>query len=241
MATEAFRPIFPASGSTVDMVLKITQVYDILNNMELNGKEVRLSKTQVVHQCLFEKIGSAEYGPGYYLNEYRIARSMNLARSCVREAFNQLLAEGLIEKRDNRRMYVTRLDGETESALLEYRAIIEAGAALIAARRKDDDGLRKLKQIHEDFQFYVSRSIWSHTSELDKKFHLLVVELSRNRLLIDTYRRMKVRLNLIVRKDFSVFMRDVTVRGHGAILSAIEKGDGGQAYQAVLHHLLDKH
>ena len=209
--------------------------------MQLNEKEIRLSKTQIVHQLLFEKIGSAEYGPGYYLNEYRIARGMNLNRSCVREAFNQLLAEGLIEKRNNRRMYVTRMDGENELALLQCRAVIEAGAALIAAQRKDGAGLRILKQLHDDFQFYVNRSIWSHTRDLDKKFHLQIVELSQNRLLIDTYLRMKVRLNLIKRQDFSVLMQDLTVRGHGAILEAIESGDGDQAYQSVLRHLLDKH
>jgi DNA-binding GntR family transcriptional regulator len=203
-------------------------------------KEIRISKTHFVYQGLFEKIGSAEYGPGFYLNEYRIARTMNLNRSCVREALNQLMAEGLIEKRENRRMYVTRIDGDGELGLVEYRAIIEAGAALFAAQRKDGEEVRKLKQLHEDFLYYVSRSFWSHTREVDKQFHLLIVEMSHNQPLIDNYRRMKVKLNLIKRKDFSNIMQDVTVRGHGAILRAIEAGDAHQAYQQVLHHLLDK-
>jgi DNA-binding GntR family transcriptional regulator len=203
-------------------------------------KEIRISKTQFAYQWLFEKIGSAEYGPGFYLNEYRIAQTMKLNRSCVREALNQLLAEGLIEKRDNRRMYVTRIDGDGELGLVEYRAIIEAGAAMIASQRKDGEEVRKLKQLHEDFQYYVSRSFWSYTREVDKQFHLLIVEMSHNQLLIDTYRQMKVKLNLIKRKDFSNLMQDVTVRGHGAILSAIEAGDGQQAYQQVFHHLFDK-
>ncbi len=202
--------------------------------------EIRISKTQFVYQGLFEKIASAEYGPGFYLNEYRIARTMNLNRSCVREALNQLLAEGLIEKRDNRRMYVTRIDGDGEQGLVEYRAIIEAGAAMIASQRKNGEEVQKLKRLHDDFQYYVSRSFWSYTREVDKQFHLMIVEMSHNQLLIDNYRQMKVKLNLIKRKDFSNIMQDVTVRGHGAILSAIEAGDGHQAYQHVLHHLLDK-
>lgn len=208
--------------------------------MQLNEKEFQLSKTQIVHQWLFEKIGSAEYGPGYYLNEFQIAQEMHFNRSCVREALNRLLAEGLIEKRTNRRMYVTRMDGDSELTLLEYRAVIEAGAALLAAQHKDSDGLEKLKKLHEDFQYCVNRNLWSHSTELNRKFHLQIVQLSHNRHLIDIYCRMEVKMNWVKRKGFPGIMQDVTVHAHSAILNAIEKGDGQLAYQSVLHHLLVK-
>lgn len=62
-------------------------------------------RTQV-YNAIKENICGGRYEPGQRLNEVELARSLNVSRSPVREALRRLAADGLVEEKPNRGVFV---------------------------------------------------------------------------------------------------------------------------------------
>lgn len=106
----------------------------------------RVQVTAILRKALF----SGEYKSGDELSLTEVAERLGVSRTPVREAFQTLEAEGMIELRMNKGAIVKPLDEKYITDHYEVRILLESEAARRAAERgmaDTDDFLQKLESL----------------------------------------------------------------------------------------------
>lgn len=87
------------------------------------------------------------YPPGAQIIEETIASQLNMSRSPVRSAIKRLEVEGFLEKRANRRMYVTHGNITKTINTLYIRKALEGVAAYQAALNRTEEDIRDIRAV----------------------------------------------------------------------------------------------
>jgi GntR family transcriptional repressor for pyruvate dehydrogenase complex len=208
--------------------------------------------TQVREQ-LEQAIERGEYNPGDRLpSERELAELFGVSRVSVREALRSLEAVGLVEVRHgagtivldptqratrdlSRWMKANR--GEVLE-LLTVRAALDELAGEEASKHHDPAGIAAIREAHDAFAAAAAAGRSDRLSSLDMTFHLAVADASGSQLL----RNLLAELHGHLAESRSVFFgpsdrAKASAREHGAILAAIEKGDGAAARRATKKHI----
>lgn len=149
---------------------------------------------QSVTATLIQRIRSGELRPGDKLpTESELMTSLGVSRTVIREAISGLQVAALVETRHGVGTFVlapqtrTRLDLGTEEittlldvlAVMEVRISLEVEAAGLAATRRTDAQLRKLRSALKAFEKGISDGS-NHTVEADIAFHLAIANATGN-------------------------------------------------------------
>ena len=142
---------------------------------------IRIRVTAILRKALL----SGEYRPGEELSLTDVAAKLGVSRTPVREAFQSLAEEGLLELRMNRGAIVTGIDEKFIRDHFEVRILLEAEAAARAAgAHMDTEALSTLQQwawdnrsdmSEQEYQSYNQQfhtAIW-RAADNNKLFHLL--------------------------------------------------------------------
>mgnify|MGYP003196756248 CR=1 FL=1 len=125
---------------------------------------VRVQITAILRKALF----SGEYKSGDELSLTETAERLGVSRTPVREAFQTLEAEGLIELRMNRGAIVKTIDEKYITDHYEMRILLESEAAKRAAQRGMPDAADYIKKLdsvsteeYEELNLAVHSAIWT--------------------------------------------------------------------------------
>ena len=222
--------------------------------MEFQPIATRKVYTMVADQIL-ASIRNGSLKPGDQLpSEARLAEQFAISRSSVREALRALEILGVIESRMGVGSFVrglpttsvlTPLDellkGGTPLEIVECRKAVEPDIALLAARRRDQEDLRALRNSLKQMEQQIGEP--EASLEVDLEFHLLLARACRNPVLLDCMRiiadRMHNRFWRIVKgESLHDAQRSLEyLEHHRRVLEAIESRDGPGAQRATLEHL----
>lgn len=98
---------------------------------------------------LRDAILSLRFKPDQHLVERELCAETGVSRTSVREALRQLEAEGLVERRGNRGLFVSSLTMQEAQQVYEVRAALEPEMARLFAERA---GARELKALASAFR-----------------------------------------------------------------------------------------
>ncbi len=188
-------------------------------------------------QALRAAITSGEYRPGDHLGEAELATSLGVSRGTVRQALRHLQQEGLVTAGHRSMLRVTSLSLEEVRELFRVRAALEGLAASqiisSADRGAAADSLRaalaRLVELDTDFIARV---------DADLGFHLVLCQLSKNSVLVDTWRHLEGRLRVVIVAAGPVSAQPLMSRErHNAIIDTIESGSMLAAVDAINQHM----
>ncbi|WP_462323917.1 FadR/GntR family transcriptional regulator [Desulfoplanes sp.] len=195
-----------------------------------------------------------ELGPGDRLPaERKLAHSFGVSRNSVREAIKQLEEGGILESRIGAGTYVAAHDKATLVRALarelergkirireifEIRTILEPQIAGLAAAKITGPCLKKLQKIVDKQQNAIGDT--KKFTILDTRFHTLLVQAADNHVL----EQVMVTLRSILGESRSAPLmttarQTISIRGHRAIITALENRDGHGAITAMLEHIRD--
>jgi DNA-binding GntR family transcriptional regulator len=187
---------------------------------------------------LEEAIVEGHFEPGARLDEVRLAERFGVSRTPVREALQQLAAEGLVTIRPRRGAVVAAPGVGELVALFEAMAELESTCAGLAARRMDSAGHARLRELHAacvlcmeamDSDAYYARNVSLHEAIYDG---------AGNPVLASTTRRMRNRLAAFRRLQLRSPRRLQTSNAeHGEIVEAIAAADEDQARRLMRLHV----
>ena len=136
---------------------------------QLEIMPIRVRITSILRKAIY----SGEYQSGDELNLTEVASRLGISRTPVREAFQELEAEGLITLRMNKGAIVNTIDRKFVQDIFEMRILLESEAAARAARNgmETEQLLNRLGELQAHFdqldrQAYVQlnqeihRAIW---------------------------------------------------------------------------------
>lgn len=212
------------------------------------------SRAHDLVSSLTQQILLGTFKPGDKLpSENTLVREHAVSRTVVREALSKLQASGLVEPRHGIGTFVIERQAQSglrvgaESAasvrdLLELRIGLEGQAAALAALRRTDSQLQRMRQALDDHQDLAAAG--DSCIEPDRRFHLLIAEATGNLYFSETMAQLGS--GLIPRNRMAADERSgaklarhayLANLEHEAILNAIRRQDPDAARAAICLHL----
>lgn len=137
--------------------------------------ERRPSLAQVAAEKLRAAIIAGELRKGQHLREAEMAGSLGISRGPLREAFKLLAADGFLEFRQERGVFVSRYTDDEIQEMIITRAILEGAAARLFVLRAGAEHQRRLRELLEAMELASVSSVDAGGTrvwrELDWSFH----------------------------------------------------------------------
>ncbi len=179
------------------------------------------------YEIIRDKILSGEIKGGTKLIEERLADDIGVSRTPIRESIRRLEQEGLISKK--------KVIQPTESDLrhsFQVRILLEGEAARSAASYMSENHLEVLSQCVKIGKSGSKEEVM----EANKRFHDVIMQASRNPVMIDIIDRMQSIIYLF-RKTVVYHQRPLLIEEHEKIYDAIRRHEPDEAEQLMKMHL----
>jgi len=199
------------------------------------------SKKAIVYEDLKNRIINNSLKPGEPLNEGILSEELNISKTPIREALQQLEKEGFIENIPVKGAFVSQISIQDLREIFDLREILECEVIKRAALKADPDKVEVLRK-----KFISSESNSKRVStggfKSGDEIHSFIFETYGNNRLIEIYKRLQ---DHIVRSRIHFFNQshpdrsEESFKEHLEILDALKAQDPSSAEHAVRTHLLN--
>ncbi|WP_266352056.1 FadR/GntR family transcriptional regulator [Kaistia algarum] len=206
-----------------------------------------------IAQYLSTKIRSGFFAYGTKLpTEHSLSDQFGVSRTVVREAISRIKSDGLVTSRQGSGVYVAHsatrrsfklgeqlVDAADVLALFELRQPLELASARLAAARRTEDDLDRIRKAHAAME---ATSDWSEEGVIaDLAFHHEISMATGNAYYADFMAFLGGALQNTIRAARSGSgrpeIKQITIDEHARILNAIEQRDPESAAIAMSMHL----
>lgn len=139
-------------------------------------------KEYVYHE-LKKKLISNVIKPGERIYEEVIAEELEVSRTPVREAINQLVAEGFVENRPRKGIFAAEISREELAKMLDVRIALESLAIKLCCERITDGQMNELRGILKKLEDNLNKKNYVEASQWDSKIHRYIAEVADNKKL----------------------------------------------------------
>jgi DNA-binding GntR family transcriptional regulator len=199
---------------------------------------VSLTRTvlrEQIRELLLERILKGELQSGDRIVELQLAQELGTSQAPVREALRELQSLGFVEHEPYRGTRVRRITEEELAEIYPVRAALEELAAQEAASRLDGK-VGELETEFEAMREAAGRDDLQDLAAHDATFHRLIVEAAGNKVLLDTWRTLRVEARVVV----TVLKTDIDLHElaelHRPLLEALKEGSPEKAGEALRQH-----
>ena len=213
----------------------------------------RTSISDQVSMQIKQLILDKDWKPGERIpSETELAELFGVSRVSVREALLKLNAIGLLESRFSGGNYVREVGADiylnaiipaayvssnSLLELLEFRQVMEAKQAGLAARKAKPGDVARLEEIHKDM--VKNAGNLEAFSEADLRFHIELARITQNSLLVACMELIRDVLGENMQKLVAQRGYESGINDHRQILAAIRENDERRAIQVMDDHVAD--
>jgi DNA-binding GntR family transcriptional regulator len=179
---------------------------DFLTDGADQAENIEPSLSEMAYGRILEQILSGNLPPGTILQDRRIAESLSMSRTPVREALGRLEVESLVTRSRGQAPVVSNVGVETFVCILDMRRILEVEAAGRATGHVQQQAAdRVLAAIDEllTVETLTSAQHWA----VDDLVHETIADAAGNPLLASTIRDLRRRTRLFNTKRISSRLR----------------------------------
>lgn len=189
-----------------------------------------------------------------------LAKSMQISRPSLREAFRRLQLMGLIESKHGCGTFIKTVqpkdfmspissflpfDKKSAYELLEARLLLESAVAALAAQKATKADIKALSDVLKRMDSAAQRLDIKEFARLDVEFHLLIAEGSRNQIMFQVVNILRGLLESLISRVFDrssdnlaeTFLQ--TIHFHKKILESIKSRNVSMARNAMEEHIKD--
>lgn len=208
----------------------------------MNKKPNAMSKASplksIVAEEIRQRILDGRFAPGERISEKALTAELGLSRTPVREALLQLQSQGLVVVRPQSGTFVFDASVEEIRDICELRGIFETGALRIATEHDLEGLVTALKKLVDEAGLKLLQADFYACEQLDRKFHEHIIESSRNRFLIDAYRLIADRVNVLRHQLHCTRDRAANgLRQHKLIVKLLSERKVSEAAREIAAHL----
>ena len=211
----------------------------------------RVRVVDSVSEKLIRAISDGTFEAGAKLPpEHELSETLQVSRNALREAVRQLETLGIVTVRHGDGTYVNRvsgnslvtralqfftLGGRTLTDLVEAREAIEVTAAMLAAERAGEEEAEALCELVRNMGELLDAP--KEYVEKDFAFHVMVVEASKNEVLVELFSTIQDILMVQLRKIMELYgVTSESYEYHRKIASAIADKNPGAAGREMRGH-----
>ncbi|MGE5257048.1 MAG: GntR family transcriptional regulator [Hyphomicrobiales bacterium] len=199
-----------------------------------------------VYNSLKSAIITGRIAPGSCLHEEPLTLALGVSRTPLREAFNRLKSDGLIEVIPHRGAFVVELEAHDIDNLLEAREVIETAFFMRAARSFKRAELLKIRlALQRSYRQLLGKRGKADQEKalqiylaIDRDLHDRLIEASENKYWIKLYHDLRERIELCGHQVSQLphrFRR--IVQEHLDLIEALLAGDLARGRQCLRTHI----
>ena len=197
----------------------------------------RGSVGQDVYQRLRTAVLDCTFTPGMALSEQSVSDEMGVSRAPVREAFRQLVSEGLLEVMPQRGTFVARLNRGQIADAIFVREAIECRAAELAARAPLAQRKALLEIVERQAQASAQSQYGVHLSS-DEELHHQILVLAGHPHAWGPLRLARTGMNRIRHLAIpEIGSHQIALQEHRQLVRAIVRGDPAKAVELMRKHI----
>jgi DNA-binding GntR family transcriptional regulator len=196
----------------------------------------RVVLREQVKELILERILDGTYRSGERLVETRIAAELGTSQAPVREALRDLELLRFVESTPFRGARVREVSQEELLEIYPVRAAIEEVAAREAATRLDGNVDALAEELEAMHQAADANDLHAQV-EHDVAFHRLIVEASGNRILLETWRSLRIEARTIVTALRTGLNGHEIAERHRPVLEALRDRDPERAGTTLRRHV----
>ena len=192
---------------------------------------------QQIYERIYTAISERRLLPGTKLSEERLARAFHASRTRIREVLMRLRQELIVELHLNRGAFVA---SPTQQDLHDVFALRRALERAIAAQLSGHFAGQPVAALRRHLASEAKARGSGDRAALARltgEFHVLLAEITGNRLFSDNVRRLVALTSLVIAQYDAAGSSACPELEHGQIVDAIEAGDGRRAERLMLAHL----
>jgi DNA-binding GntR family transcriptional regulator len=191
-----------------------------------------------VEEELRRSILTLELEPGLAISEASLTKRYGWGRTPLREAFQRLAEQSLLQIIPRHGVVVTPLSVFEFVEVMDAMAMVIGPAASLACKRLNDDELTQLEQTIKESESAASQADFITIANRDYEFHHILAVATGNRYLC----RYLLHLHQVAtRFNFASWKRDTSVefslQEHHQIVAMLRKRDQAQARTVMLEHI----
>ena len=194
------------------------------------------TKKEVVVEIIREAILSGELEPGDRLLQLELAERYNVSPTPVREALQQLEAEGVLIRSPHKGVRVADVKLEDTREIYLIRSALEAQATRLAVPNLDETDITQLQELQLQLEAQIEKNELMDLRKLNQDFHMLI------------YQKAELpRLYKMIRNLWTQFPWDTlyvlpgraseSAREHQQLIEAIVDRNGDLAAQRMQAHI----
>lgn len=193
--------------------------------------------TSQLARLLRERIIRNQLQPGNRISESEIAKTYEISRQPVREAFIKLQEQGLLTVLPQRGTVVSKIAYLTVLDARFLREAFEADIVRVLAGECADGVVPALRDLIAQQQDVSHQGDTDAFTRLDEQFHQKLAEAAGKGGAWKLIEGVKSQMDRVRFLSLENFPMDRLVQQHTAIVDAIAQRDAGSAEQSARHHL----
>lgn len=197
-----------------------------------------VSLRQQAREALRTRIVLGQIEPGRVESVINVASELGVSVTPVREAVMDLANLGMVEIIRNRGFRVPVLTDHDLEEIFRLRTMLEVPAMVELAQLQDRAPLTRFRQLAEQLTDAARQGDLVSFLDLDRQFHLGLLELLGNRRLVEMVGQLRDQARMQGLQKLADH-GELTQSGeeHIAIVDAVEAGDGELTAELVCKHL----
>ncbi len=204
--------------------------------MRRRAKYPQRTKKDVLVEMLRTAILSGELQPGERLTQEELAERFNVSPTPVREAIQQLVAEGVLNHSPYKGVRVAEVRIEDVHEVYSIRGVLEQLAVRLAVPNLRIADVKRLHVIQSEMQTQLTQEGRSAMLALNREFHMLIYERAEKPLLMQMIKTLWLKSPwdsmFVVPHRAAMVLQE-----HQRVLDAIDCGDADRAGAAMFHHI----
>lgn len=209
-----------------------------MNDIAGSSNSLNKSLAQRVADILETAILDGRYKPGERIFEQDIAKSLELSRSPVREAFYLLERKGILSLMPRKGAFVPKVTKKGINDLLDLRRALDGLAVRLAAEKASQEMLERIENIIKKQKNAAEKNDKIKFKQFGFEFHSFVYMASENTKLFRIWEEMSAEAVLYQITDISLpGSLENWPNEHMQILEVIKSRDGDSAQRLAEEHV----
>lgn len=196
-----------------------------------------VSLSESVFERIEDMILSGEFPVGSLYTECKLSEMLGVSRTPIREAIRRLEQENLI-RITTKGAEITGVSIRDLEDIYEIRSRIEGLAARKCAEVITDDGIKRLEEIIDLQEFYISKEMPDNIKDTDSAFHETIYEICGSgvyfSVLSNLHRKIRKYRKLSIQNPGRA---EKAMTEHRDILGALKAHDGSLAEKLTSLHI----
>jgi DNA-binding GntR family transcriptional regulator len=195
-----------------------------------------LSLKESAYNLIKNRLLNLEFPPGTRIREDLIAEEIEMSRTPVREAINQLVSEGLIRSVPRKGLFFIELTPEEILDLIDVRGALESLAVTKCIEKIDEKGLKKLEGVILRAEECFRQGDYKKCNDLDSIFHQKIAQSTGNQKLILYLQEIEDFMHIVrtlEKRTMAKLKVERSLEQHWNIYTCIKNRDKTAAVKAV--------